>query len=294
MVQHTGRSRLADPTGIYSMVAVDQRESLRAMLAQTSDRPVTDQQLSDFKVDVARVLSPYATGMLIDLDYGLEPIVDAGVLAPTCPVIAAVDKITYDAAGITLTTAVRHELLNRSWSDQVAGLKLLLLWSPSGWIGCSSQDVRDYIDASREAGLDSVLEVVVRDADGGAPSSEDQAGLLIDAARDLAAYAPTLYKTEVPFRGEVESARVTEVSNRITEIMDCPWVILSSGVAPEKFATAVIDTRAGGARGFLAGRAIWGSAARAPHTDREKLLETGAVGALGALVNAAHSTLALP
>jgi len=282
-------SRLADAAGIYSMVAVDQRESLRAMLREGTQHPVADRELSEFKVDVARVLSPRASGILIDVDYGLDPIVDAGALAPTCPVIVAVDRITYSPEGATLSTAVRPELLSRSWAPEIAGLKLLLLWTPEGWIGCSSDDVRDYIEACADAGVDSVLEVVVRGADAQVAAPEVQAALLVEAARDLNSYRPTLYKTEVPFRAEASSAQVTATSARITEAMDCPWVVLSSGVPAERFPLAVRDTRAGGARGFLAGRAIWGAAARSAAAERDRLLTGPAMMALDTLVDAAHT-----
>lgn len=55
---------------------------------------------------------------------------------------------------------------------------------------------------------------------------------------------------------------VEEFSCRMTERITQPWVVLSSGVQAEDVAGAVRRAVAGGASGFLAGRAIWADAAR--------------------------------
>lgn len=51
-------TKLARPSGALAMVAVDQREALRGMFAAHQSIPVSDSQLTQFKVDVARELSP--------------------------------------------------------------------------------------------------------------------------------------------------------------------------------------------------------------------------------------------
>ena len=68
--------KLARPSGTLAMVAVDQREALRGMFAKFQDGPVSDAQLTQFKVDVARELSPYASALLVDQEFGIDAIVD--------------------------------------------------------------------------------------------------------------------------------------------------------------------------------------------------------------------------
>ena len=69
---------LARENGTFLMVAMDQRESLRAMLAQHHPEPIEDDQLVRFKVAVARELSPYASGFLIDRRFGFDEVVRRG------------------------------------------------------------------------------------------------------------------------------------------------------------------------------------------------------------------------
>ena len=49
------------------------------------------------------------------------------------------------------------------------------------------------------------------------------------------------------------------MSRTLTATIDCPWVVLSTGVAPVQFAGLVAASCRGGASGFLAGRGIWAS-----------------------------------
>ena len=88
---------MRDTNGLYSMIAVDQRDSLRAMLAQSGYVPVTDDQMREFKVKVARALSPAASALLVDTDFALQPILDADALAQGCDLIVAVDAISYES-----------------------------------------------------------------------------------------------------------------------------------------------------------------------------------------------------
>ena len=250
-------SRLRDANGLYSMVAIDQRESLRAMLAVTGESPVSDERMRAFKVAVARALSPVASALLVDTDYALAPILDADVLAPGCDLIVAIDEIDYDQAGIAVATRLRNDLLGRHWDPRVAGLKFLLLWTPGTWLGCDRLTIQHFVAEARTSGVESVLEVIVKEVDGSSPTPARQAELLVQAAKELADVGATLYKTEVPFRSLADAADVTRVSRELSAIIECPWVVLSGGVNGDDFPEAVKRTAAGGAEGFLAGRAVW-------------------------------------
>jgi sulfofructosephosphate aldolase len=56
----TSLGALARENGTFLMVAMDQRESLRTMLAAHHPPPIHDAQLVRFKLAAARELAPYA------------------------------------------------------------------------------------------------------------------------------------------------------------------------------------------------------------------------------------------
>ena len=72
---------LARPSGAFAMLALDQRESLRTMLG-AAGRPSDDRALTGFKVAAARALAASASAVLIDVDYGLAAVGEAGAIPP--------------------------------------------------------------------------------------------------------------------------------------------------------------------------------------------------------------------
>ena len=58
--------------------------------------------------------------------------------------------------------------------------------------------------------------------------------------------------------GAGSDAEIEDGCAQITQNLSCPWVVLSGGVAAERFLGVVAAACRGGASGFLAGRGIWG------------------------------------
>lgn len=62
--------QLATKDGIISALAIDQRGALKKMLSALGETP-TDEQLIEFKALVSSELTPYASAILLDPEYGL-------------------------------------------------------------------------------------------------------------------------------------------------------------------------------------------------------------------------------
>lgn len=75
---------LACPSGAFAMLAIDQREALRAMLAKHATEPVSDQAVTDFKLAVTRALSPHASAILLDKQFVWDQAVESRAVAPSC------------------------------------------------------------------------------------------------------------------------------------------------------------------------------------------------------------------
>ena len=69
-----GLQAVADERGVIRAAAMDQRGSLIKSLAKEKNitaEEVSDDMLSEFKSSVIKVLSPFASGVLLDPEYGL-------------------------------------------------------------------------------------------------------------------------------------------------------------------------------------------------------------------------------
>lgn len=62
-------SKLMTADGVIAALAIDQRGALKKMLGKYG--PVNDEMLIDFKKLVAQELTPYASAILLDPEYGL-------------------------------------------------------------------------------------------------------------------------------------------------------------------------------------------------------------------------------
>ena len=61
----------------------------------------------------------------------------------------------------------------------------------------------------------------------------------------------------MPLEGNGDRAEIAARAREIDAALPVPWVVLSQGVAPDDFPSAVEACCRGGASGFLAGRALW-------------------------------------
>lgn len=224
---------IARENGTYAMVAMDQRESLRTMF-RDHGHDDSDDRMRMFKTAVARELAPHASGFLIEPEFvaDVQPLVPRGL-------IMAVDLLRQERGGSVEDTRldeIEHV------PDGVAALKLLVIWRDDDRRRERIEMCERFVALAERHGVLSVLEAVVRGGD----------HEIVEAARELGATRPSLYKCQAPREGDVVTT-----CHKVTEVLPVPWVVLSQGVPRDEFPLAVENACKGGARGFLAGRALW-------------------------------------
>jgi sulfofructosephosphate aldolase len=242
------------------MLALDQRESLRTMLAGHVDagEAVPDEAVTTFKVDAARILSPFASAVLLDVAFGLRPVLDAGALAPGSGLIVAADRLEQPPGGIVEDTSVDESVFDDPLiAERADAYKLLVIWRRRRDRAQRAATVRAFLDACHERGRPAIVEGIVRPDPGERHAPARHAELVHEAALELTDLGPDLYKAEVPSLGLAVDDEITEAAQRVTDALACPWVVLSNGVRPDRFDDAAVAACRGGAKGFLAGRAIW-------------------------------------
>ena len=150
---------------------------------------------------------------------------------------------------------------------RAAAFKLLVIWHPHRGRARRARLVAGFVDACRAAGRPSLVEGIVRRPPDVAPDGWDHAAAVVAAAQELGSFGPDVYKAEVPTHGTGDPTTIVDASRAITAALACPWVVLSNGVAPDRFDDAAAAACEGGASGFLAGRAIWTASLAAPDVD---------------------------
>ncbi len=271
-------SVLQRPEGGFAMLALDQRESMRDLLAHGN----SDDDMRAFKATAASVLAPAASAILLDRVYGV------GSTPPpwtaTTPLILAADHFVQPADG-PVESSVLDPLVTPYLVHAVgaSAVKFLLLWRRDDDLAERTALVESFVGLARDAGVLAVLEAIVRPDEGTWQSVAQRDDAIVDAAAELAASGPDVFKAEVP--GDPTDPETIEAgAKRISAVVGCPWVVLSNGVPPDAFPAAVAAACRGGASGFLAGRAVWTQSARAD--DPVASLATDAVRRFAAITAA--------
>lgn len=245
---------IARPSGGLAMVAMDQRESLRAMFDHAGRGRPADEVLIDFKLAVAEVLGPLASGFLIDRHYGYRAA--AALLPPTTGLILAADALEQEPGGPVEETALDEAVLAPDFDLAGAvAIKLLIIWRRDERREARVHLAREFIAVAARLGVLSVLEPVVRATPGESDWDADIAAR--EAAAELSPLGPSLYKVQVPLAGQGDANEQLRASERLAESITGPWVVLSQGVPQDRFLGAVEAACRAGASGFLAGRALW-------------------------------------
>jgi tagatose 1,6-diphosphate aldolase/sulfofructosephosphate aldolase len=289
---HAAKTRTLDDIAaadhVFSIIAMDQRNTLRRMFA-AAGHDASDDDLRTAKADVARVLTPAASGLLSDPTYGVPAITHAHALAPGCGLLIAAEpaeRRTYQGEPRTH----RDPALNAQWvlGQDGDALKFFLQLRadrdrPAGTPDLVAEGlavVQEIIDDCRATGVPVVIENLIYPLPGEEPTSQNREDAIIEAARALDDLDIDLLKLEYP--GSPEGCR------RLAKVLTKPWAVLSAGVPFDQF-TGIIKIAAdeGGASGFIAGRSVWREVVSLAGRDREEFLTTVARPRLDRLVEVA-------
>jgi tagatose 1,6-diphosphate aldolase len=123
--------KLSTPKGFIAAAAMDQRGSLKKSIAKekgVDPSQITDAMMEEFKTAVTKILSPYASAILLDPEYGLPA---AKARTKNCGLLLA-----YESTGYEQNTPGRIPKLIPDWtvSKSIAeganAIKILLYYSP--------------------------------------------------------------------------------------------------------------------------------------------------------------------
>ncbi len=200
-----GMENLSNDHGVIAAAAMDQRGSLQKALSTAGGRDVGQSEMEEFKSLVSEVLTPYASAILLDPEYGLPA---AKRRSPNAGLLLAYEKTGYDATTPgRLPDLLPHESARRIREQGADAVKILLYYTPF-----DKPEVNDikhaFIerigDECRAQDIPFFLEFVGYDADGGDEKGVDYArrkpdiviGAMAEFTQDK--YGVDVLKVEVP------------------------------------------------------------------------------------------------
>lgn len=285
--------KLTAPSGIIGALAIDQRRSLRRMIAETAGvvfDEIEDARLVEFKQAIGEVLSPHATAILFDTEYGMQ---GAAARGPDCGLLLAYEADGYENPRPHRMLALMPELSVQRLAELGAdGVKILLHFAPEDPHEANQQKFTmiERIGAECEAlNLPFFLEPVLYDpshalVQSGVSAEEkrEQAfafaqrkpQLIVDMMREFSRdrYRVDILKVEFPVVAAFVEGSGT-FCGRAAYTMDealewykaadtaagRPYIYLSAGVSNAEFLESLRLALAAETRfsGVLCGRATW-------------------------------------
>lgn len=259
--------------GKFAVFAIDHRDSLRSFLNAADPDGISAQTITELKIELVKAAAGEATGVMLESEYSIPQVIDAGALPLGVGFVAALE-----AQGYMGDLGARPTQLMANWSPSAAraagasACKLLLPFHPDRPIADAQQQVALEVVAScHDAGMPLILEPLFYDLDDPA----DRPRVVMETANRFASAGADLLKLPFPvdtgIDGDQEHWHAT--CSSISSLVPTPWVLLSGGGSFDAFAAQVEVARAAGAAGFMVGRALWGEAVLAPREDQPAQFE---------------------
>lgn len=277
-----GLEALSNEKGVIAAAAMDQRGSLLKSLAKfkgVEPKDITDAMMQEFKVKVSKVLTPYATAILLDPQWGL-PAVKAR--DPKAGVLLAYESSGYDndRPG-RIPELLETETVRTIKAAGADAIKILIYYTPF-----EAKEINDFKHAWVERiGAECVandipffLEFVGYDPAGGDVNTVEFAKkkpeVVAKSMEEFSKpqYAVDVLKVEMPINMKfVEGARSNKGGVAYTKqeaiqhfqktaaVTKKPFIYLSAGVDDDEFRESLELAAEAGVKynGVLCGRATW-------------------------------------
>ena len=269
-----GLQQCATANGIFTVLALDHRQSLRKALRPDDPGSVGYGELVEFKQTIVRELAPAASAIVLDPELGAAQCIASGSLPGNRGLIVAVE-----ATGFSGDPGARQSRVLDGWSVGKAkrlgasAVKLLVHYRPDARnAGSQERLVEEVARECRAHELALFLEPVVYAGDDAPLTGDNLREAVVEAARRLTRLGGDVLKAQFPCEGAADSAESREACEELSAASSLPWVLLSGGAAAEVFRAQLEVACRAGASGMVAGRSLWSEATRLDPERRQRFL----------------------
>jgi len=273
-----GLKNVSTAQGVIAAAAMDQRGSLQKSLAKEKGSEVNDAMMEEFKILVTEVLTPHASAILLDPEWGLPA---SKRRAKNAGLLLAYEKTGYDKTGPgRLGDLLDHWSVRRLKEAGADCLKILLYYTPfdpnpindvkHAWVErlgdeCRANDIPFFLEfVTYEEGVDE------KGPEFAKKKPEAVIGSMKEFTKDR--YGVDVMKVEVPvnmkfvegaksFKGPAAytKSEAMDLFRKAASVSTKPFIYLSAGVSNSEFTEALELAAESGVKfnGVLCGRATW-------------------------------------
>lgn len=252
--------------GKFLMLALDHRGSFKKLINPSDPDSVTDEQVIQLKNEIIESLKDEFSALLIDEIWGLEACHE---VCQVKPFLLPLEKSSH--TGVVELEHSAFDLKNMGAS----GAKVLIDFNPNSEnINHQLEVAKKVMEDCRNEDFPLFLEIVTHQTHlpGGVenlPSSHlGGENVVIESLKMFLDFGvePDVWKLEYPGSAE-QSMELTRL------VGNTPWILLTGGTDYETFKNNLENAVKGGAKGFLAGRALWQEVCTLSGEEKDKFLK---------------------
>lgn len=273
---------LSNDKGVIAAAAMDQRGSLRKSIAKAKgvgEDQINDDMMAEFKVAVSKALTPHASAILLDPEFGIPA---AKARSQNAGLLLAYEESGYDNTKPgRLPDLLPHLSVKRIKELGADAVKILIYYTPfdTGDVNDIKHAFIERIGAECETyEIPFFLEFVGYDPKGGDEKGLEFAKIkpevVLKSMQEFGKpeYKVDVLKVEVPvnaefvegssvFKGQAAYSRkeALDYYRKAAEVAEKPFIYLSAGVGNEQFVESLNMAAEAGTdySGVLCGRATW-------------------------------------
>ena len=270
----------SQPDGTFAMLAMDQRGSLVKAINPDAPERVGYKEVIALKRDVIGALSPLASAVLLDVEYGYGPCVASDALSGQTGLLLALEKSGYDGDPTERRTTLLDDWsVERTSKAGANGVKLLVYYHPDAPNTADQEAVvAEVAHQCQQLELPLFLEPLHYSLDRNVKTvpNAERRRVVLETARRLVPLGVDVLKAEFPLdvAQSQDQAEWADACAELSAICPVPWVLLSAGVDFETYLEQVRVACDAGASGVLCGRAIWKEAVRMDEAARRAFLQS--------------------
>ena len=151
---------LTNRFGRFAVLAIDHRDSMRQFLRPDDPSSLTAGEITELKIELVAGIGDLATGVMLEPEYSIPQVLDAGALADGVGFLAALEAQGYlDDPEAAPTTILDGWSVEQAKACGAAAAKLLLPYRPDGRLATEQEQVgRDVVASCHEIDLAIAVE----------------------------------------------------------------------------------------------------------------------------------------
>lgn len=260
-----GIDTLATDEGVFAILAIDHRDSLKAVLPGEASAD----EITQFKIDLISGVGPQASGVMLEPEYSLPQAIEVGAITGSQGFMAALEAQGYMQDPWAGPTQMMPNWTAADVKRHGAGAaKLLLPYDPARRDHAAEQRqvVEDTATVCAELDLALLVEPVAFGME-----NADRPAVVLKTVEELSPLPIDVMKLEFP-GDPTNPDGWSDACAAVDAVCRQPWVLLSSGVTYEAYKAQLAVAFANGCSGFTGGRAIWRPASDANIDDRANII----------------------